>query len=158
MTTVCDILGETAGFDIAGIRVRAARRRRIAPIDEEMAFEQRYVSVQPNLDESAWTLSGRLPGYAGRVVVAALEAKADTFPYGPGADPSRTTKNADALWAISQDSIKGDDGVSVESHGPVVSVFVDATEAAPTNAETGVRLRPGRRSDRTRLQRSCVTV
>ncbi len=75
-----DILVETAGFDVAGIRIRAARRRRMAPIDEEIAFEQRYVSVQANLDESSWTLSGRLPGYAGRVVVAALEARADTFP------------------------------------------------------------------------------
>ncbi len=83
----CDILGETAGFDIAGIRVRAARRRRIAPIDEEMAFGQRYVSVQPNLDESSWTLSGRLPGFAGRVVVAALEAKADRLPVRTRSEP-----------------------------------------------------------------------
>ncbi len=107
----------------------------MAPVDEEMAFEQRYVSVQPNLDESAWTLSGRLPGFAGRTVVAALEAKADTFPYGPGANPSRTTRNADALWAISHDSIRGDDGATGDSSTPVVSVFVDATEAAPTNGD-----------------------
>ena len=40
-----DILGETAGYDIAGIRIRAARRRRMAPIDEEIAFDQRSVSV-----------------------------------------------------------------------------------------------------------------
>ncbi len=113
----CDILGETAGFDIAGIRIRTARRRRLAPIDEEMSFEQRYVAIQPNLDESAWTLSGRLPGYAGRTVVAALEARADSFPYGPTVNPSRTTRNADALWAISQDSITGDNGASVDSHG-----------------------------------------
>jgi len=138
-----DILGETAGFDIAGIRVRAARRRRMAPIDDEMAFEQRYVSVQPNLDESAWTLSGRLPGYAGRVVVQALEAKADSFPYGPAANPSRTTRNADALWAISEDSIKGDDGATIDSHSPTVCVFVDATEAAPTNGEAGVTVATG---------------
>jgi len=139
----CDILNQTAGFDIAGIRIRAARRRRMAPIDEEMAFEQRYVSVQPNLDESAWTLSGRLPGYAGRVVVQALEAKADSFPYGAAANPSRTTRNADALWAISEDSIRGTDGATVESPVPVVSVFVDATEAASTNGEAGVMVEAG---------------
>ena len=139
----CDILGETAGFDIAGIRIRTARRRRLAPVDEEMSFEQRYVAIQPNLDESAWTLSGRLPGYAGRVVVAALEARADSFPYGPTVNPSRTTRNADALWAISQDSITGDNGTAVDSHGPVVSIFVDATEAAATNAETGITVEGG---------------
>ena len=139
----CDILGETAGFDIAGIRIRTARRRRLAPVDEEMSFEQRYVAIQPNLDESAWTLSGRLPGYAGRTVVAALEAKADSFPYGPTVNPSRTTRNADALWAISHDSITGDNGAAIDSHGPIVSVFVDATEAAATNAETGVTVEGG---------------
>ena len=139
----CDILGETAGFDIAGIRIRTARRRRLAPIDEEMSFEQRYVAIQPNLDESAWTLSGRLPGYAGRTVVAALEARADSFPYGPTVNPSRTTRNADALWAISEDSITGDNEAAIDSHGPMVSVFVDATEAAATNAETGVTVEGG---------------
>ncbi len=100
-------------------------------------------SIQPNLDESAWTLSGRLPGYAGRTVVAALEARADSFPYGPTVNPSRTTRNADALWAISEDSITGDNGASVESPAPVVSVFVDATEAAATNAETGITVEGG---------------
>jgi hypothetical protein len=140
-----DILGETAGFDIEGIRIRVARRRRIAPIDEEIGFEQRYVSVPPNLDESSWTLSGRLPGFAGRVVVQALEAKADSFPYGPTANPSRTTRNADALWAISADSIRGGDGTAVDSHSPIVSVFVNASEAAPTNAEAGVMIESGPR-------------
>jgi hypothetical protein len=138
-----DILDEMAGFDVAGIRIRAASRRRMAPIDEEIAFEQRYVSVQANLDESSWTLSGRLPGYAGRVVVQALEARADSFPYGPAAHPSRTTKNADALWAISQDSITGDDDATIDTSTPVVSVFVDASEAAATNAETGVQIEAG---------------
>ena len=139
----CNVLDETAGYDIAGIRIRAARRRRIAPIDEEIAFEHRYVSVQPNLDESSWTLSGRLPGFAGRVVVAALEVRADSFPYGPTANPSRTTRNADALWAISEDSLKGSDGATVESSTPVVSVFVDASEAAPTNGEADVTIEAG---------------
>ncbi len=115
----------------------------MAPIDEEIGFDQRSVSVQANLDESSWTLSGRLPGYAGRVVVQALEARADRFPYGPAANPSRTTRNADALWAISQDAIRGTDGASVENHGPVVSVFVDASEAAATNGEAGVTVAAG---------------
>ena len=58
-------------------------------------------------------------------------------------NPSRTTRNADALWAISQDSITGDNGATVEVIGPMVSVFVDATEAAATNGETGVTVEAG---------------
>ena len=139
----CNVLNDTAGFDVSGIRIRAARRRRMAPIDEEIAFEQRYVSIQPNLDESCWTVAGRLTGFAGRIVVQALQARADRFPYGPAANPPRTTRNADALWAISEDSITGGDGASVECHGPIVSVFVDATEAAPTNGEAGITVEAG---------------
>ena len=59
-----DILADMAGFDISGIRHRAAKRRRMTSIDEEVAFHERYVVLEPNLDESAWRLNGRLPGFA----------------------------------------------------------------------------------------------
>ena len=108
-----DILDEMAGFDIAGIRHLAARRRHMTRLDEELSFESRYLAVQPNLDESAWSLHGQLPGFAGRVVVEALEARGDVFPYGPDAALSRTTRNADALWSLAVDSVSGSDGASV---------------------------------------------
>ena len=79
----CDILNEMAGFDIAGIRHRASRRRRMSRVDEEVAFNGRYFTMQPNIDESVWLVNGRLPGLAGRIVIDALEAKADTFPTQP---------------------------------------------------------------------------
>ena len=138
-----DILDETAGFDIAGIRHLVARRRRMTRLDDQVAFESRYVAVQPNLDESGWRLHGQLPGFAGRVVVDALEARADTFPYGPDATLSRTTRNADALWSIALVSTQGSDGVSVESAPPTVTVFVDATCAVPANGEAGVCVEAG---------------
>ena len=75
-----DLVNEMAGYDIAGIRRLAAKRRRMTRVDEECAFNDRYLVVEPNLDESAWRLHGRLPGIAGSVVVAALDAKADTLP------------------------------------------------------------------------------
>ena len=140
-----DLLDEAAGHDIDGIRQLAAKRRRMTRLDEIQAFEERYVSIQPNLDESAWTLSGRLPGFAGRTVVEALETRGDTFPYGNGVTPSRTTRNADALWSISHDAVAGGDGATVDGSSPVLTVFVDATEAAPTNGTTGVTLEAGPR-------------
>ena len=113
-----NILCETAGFDIAGIRHLAARRRHMTRLDEAMAFESRYLAVQPNHDESARRLHGQLPGFAGRVVVEALEARGDTFPYGPGAAPSRTTRNADALWSLGLDSVEGSDGATADTTQP----------------------------------------
>ena len=107
------LLDEAAGYDTAGIRVLVAKRRRRSRLDEMRAFAERYVSIQPNLDESAWRLSGRLPGFAGRTVVAALEARGDVFPYGPDVTPPRATRNADALWSISHDAVAGGDGTTI---------------------------------------------
>lgn len=47
------------------------------------------------------------------------------------------------LWAISEESLHGDDGATIDSHAPVVSVFVDATEAVATNGETGIEIEAG---------------
>ena len=57
--------------------------------------------MQPNIDESVWLVNGRLPGFAGKIVIDALEAKADTLPTNPSHTVSRAARNADALWAIS---------------------------------------------------------
>ncbi len=140
-----DLLSDAAGYDIDGIRALAAKRRSMTRLDEIQAFEERYVSIQPNLDESAWRLSGRLPGFAGRTVVEALETRGDTFPSGSGATPSRTTRNADALWSISHDAVTGSDGATVDASSPVLTVFVDASEAAASNGATGVTLEAGPR-------------
>ncbi len=77
--------------------------------------------------------------------VEALETRGDTFPYGPDVTPSRTTRNADALWSISHDAVSGSDGATVDTNTPVLTVFVDATEAAPSNGTTGVTLEAGPR-------------
>ncbi|MGB9359654.1 MAG: DUF222 domain-containing protein [Acidimicrobiia bacterium] len=138
-----DLLAETAGRDIEGIRILTARRRRMSRLDEIQGFEERYVTIQPNLDESAWRISGQLPGFAGRTVVEALETRGDSFPYGTDVTPSRTTRNADALWSISHDAVAGSDGATVDNASPVLTVFVDATEAAPTNGTAGVTLEAG---------------
>ena len=130
----------------------AAKRRRMTRLDEIQSFEQRYVSIQPNLDESAWSLSGRLPGFAGRTVVEALETRGDSFPYGSSVTPSRTTRNADALWSISHDAVSGGDGATVDASSPVLTVFVDATEAAAIerNHRYHTRSRTAGRSERRR--------
>jgi hypothetical protein len=139
-----DLLGDLAGFDIAGIRRLAAKRRRMSRVDEECAVRDRYLIVQPNIDESAWQLNGRLPGGAGSIVVAALDAKADTLPAEPDTT-SRAARNADALWAISLDSLAGGDGASIDTSTPLLTVFVDASEAAATSGEAGVTVEAGPR-------------
>jgi hypothetical protein len=50
---------------------------------------------------------------------------------------------ADALWAMSVDTLTGTDGDSIDTHTPLVTVFVDASDAAPANGEAGVTLEAG---------------
>ena len=113
-----DVVGDMAGYDIAGIRSLAAKRRRVTRADEECAFADRYLIVQPNLDESAWRLHGRFPGIAGQIVVAALEAKTDRLPDNPSETASRAARNADALWAISLDALCDGDGATIDTATP----------------------------------------
>jgi hypothetical protein len=110
---------------------------------EREAFERRYVIAQPNLDESSWRVHGQLPATAGRTLVEALDHKADQLP--PGGGASRTTRWADALWAMSLDSLAGGDGATIDTATPLLTVFVDAHDAAGTNGETGVVVEAGPR-------------
>ena len=114
-------------------------------VDEEVAFNDRYFTMQPNIDESVWLVNGRLPGLAGRIVIDALEAKADTFPTNPSRTGSRAARNADALWAISVDSLRGGDGATIQDPTPLLTVFIDANEAAGSDGEAGVRVAAGPR-------------
>jgi hypothetical protein len=138
-----DILAKLAHLDVAGIGHLVARRRRMSKVKEREAFERRYVAAQPNLDESSWQIRGQLPAAAGRVFVEALDRKADVLPPNPARNESRSTRWADALWAISADSLAGSDGATLESSSPLLTVFIDAAAAAPTNGEAGVTIESG---------------
>jgi hypothetical protein len=146
------IVDELAVFDVAGIRRLVSNRHRMTRDTEREAFETRYVVAQPNLDESSWRVHGQLPATAGRCFVDALDAKADQLPPDPDGNQTRTTRWADALWAISLDSLAGSDGATVESATPLLTVFVDATDAAPTGGETGVTIEAGPRVGRDTIE------
>ena len=123
---------DVAHLDIAGISRLVAREKHLTRVDEQDAYAGRYLTMQPNLDQSRWQLWGQLAGLDGAIVQDALFAKADTFPT-ESRDDSRATRNADALVAISQDSLtsNGEDGASAS--GPELVVFVDARSGSATN-------------------------
>ncbi|MEN8113590.1 MAG: HNH endonuclease signature motif containing protein, partial [Actinomycetota bacterium] len=129
---------------VDGLARLATRRHRLTRDQQREAFDHRYVIAQPNLDQSEWKVHARLPAMAGRSLVDALDAKADELPNDIPA--SRPTKWADALWAISADSLAGTDGATIESQTPLLTVFMDANDAAPSNGEAGVWIEAGPRA------------
>ena len=99
-STVSDV----AHLDIAGITRHVAKQNHLTRVEEQDAFAGRYLTMQPNLDQSMWKVWGQLAGLDGAIVQDALFAKADTFPQESRQD-SRATRNADALVAMGQDSL-----------------------------------------------------
>ncbi|NOY57104.1 MAG: DUF222 domain-containing protein [Actinobacteria bacterium] len=129
-------------LDIAGLRRAVAHRRRLTRRQQTASFTDRYVAMQPNLDETSWHLWGILGGVDGRIVEEALVHRADRFPALPdGTRPTLGQRNADALISIAQDSL--DATTATGTAAPLVSIFVNAGEAARTGAETGVCLDTG---------------
>ena len=147
-----DEIDSSTQRDIQGLRRLAARHTHISHRSEQAQFRDRYLAMQPNLDNSSWQLWGRLPGVDGRIVEEALAQRADELPKLPDvAAGSLSQRNADALVAISQDSIGGKTGNA--TNVPLVTIFVDAELAAESSGETGVEIGAGPRVGPATLER-----
>ncbi len=84
------------------------RLRHHSPTDEADVFADRYLVIQPNLDESVYQLWGRLPGVDGRIVEKALSARETELPVLPAQGQGQ--RRADALTTICLDSLTGTSG------------------------------------------------
>jgi 5-methylcytosine-specific restriction endonuclease McrA len=130
--------------DVAGVRREASRRTRISGEAEFRSSDDRFLVLQPSLDESWWRLWGGLDGASGAIVDKVLSEAADalpTFPDGTRGDAS--WRRATALVELC---------VSDAPPPAQVTVFVDTDQATATNGEAGVVLEAGPRVGRRALQ------
>jgi hypothetical protein len=140
-----DTLTYSESLDLSGVGRLAARLRRVTRVDEHRAVVERFVAIQPTLDESSWRLSGQLPAVDGHVVEAALHAHSDGFRALPGGEGcSRGQRQADALVAMAHDSLDRNRDEDSSSGGSV-SVFVELDDANQTGGETGCGIAYGPR-------------
>ena len=130
-------VGLLEGLDIAGVRREAARRVRITAEDEYKSAEDRFLVMQPSLDESWWKIWGGLDGPSGAIVDKVLTEGADQLPVLPdGTKGASSWRRATALVEV----------CTTDDPPPVsVTVFVDAAEAAATGGQAGVVLESGPR-------------
>ncbi len=140
-----DFVARSRGWDLAGLRRMTARHVQMSRRDEQRLFGERFLSVQPTLDQTSYKVWGQFPGSDGRIIEQALIHRADQFPVLPnGTRCSQARARADALVSIAQDSLQGSQR-RAPSSAPVVSIFVDARNAARSNGETGVAIDVGPR-------------
>ena len=128
----------TRSMNLEDVHKLTARRRRVTPVDERKAFEERYFRIQPTLDESAWTINGRLSGVMGRIVDKAITQRADELRLLPTGEVStRGQRQADALVSMLQDALGTTNDDHPADSGGHVTVFVDARHGS-TQPSTGM--------------------
>lgn len=131
-----DPVTEAEGFAIPRLRSHIANRRRLTSPDERQKHAERFLMLQPSLDQTALRLWGELVGVDAARFEQTITDTADQIPALPsGRREPRKNRMADALVNLVTDAATGR---TEAAPATVVSVLVDATEATPTNGETGV--------------------
>ena len=131
-------------LDVAGVHREAAKRVRITAEHEFRSAGDRFLVMQPNLDESWFKLWGGLDGYSGAIVDKVLTEAADRLPDLPdGAKGDLSWRKATALVETL---------ISDEPPPAQVTVIVDAKHGVETNGEAGVVLESGVRVGHQALQ------
>ncbi|HEX9761478.1 MAG TPA: HNH endonuclease, partial [Acidimicrobiia bacterium] len=131
-------------LDVGGVHREAAKRVRVTAETEFRTAGDRFLVLQPNLDESWFRLWGGLDGHSGAIVDKVLTEAADRLPDLPdGHRPDLSWRKATALV----ETLTSDDPPSTQ-----VTVIVDAKDAAPSHGEAGVTLESGVRVGRQALQ------
>ncbi len=143
LSKIEDDIGLGYEWDVAGVLREAARRVRLTAEGEHRIEQDRFLVIQPSLDESRWKLWGGLDGYSGAIVDKALSDAADALPVPEDMRVDSGWRKATALAQLCM----GDAAPASE-----VSVFVDTGEAAATDGRAGVMLVSGPKLGRQALE------
>jgi len=144
LSRIPDDVGLLQHVDVAGVRRRAAQQVRITADDEYRSAADRFLVMQPNLDESWFKGWFGLDGHSGAIVDKVLTEAADSLPDLPdGTRPDLSWRKATALVEC----------LVADARSPArVTVIVDTKNAAPSHGEAGVTLDSGVRVGRQALQ------
>ncbi len=130
-------------LDVGGVHREASRRKDLTREEEQRSFRDRFLVLQPSLDESWWRLYGGLDGELGAIVDQAISTGANQLPADPEAPSDSAWRRATALGVL----LVGDADVPSQ-----LSVFVDADQATVTSGGAGVYLQAGPKVGRTLLE------
>ena len=137
-------VGRLEQVDVARVHREAALRARISSETEHRTTTDRFLVLQPTLDQSWWKLWGGLDGHSGAVVDKVLTEMADQQPPLPdGTRGGSSWRRATALIELA---------ITDDPPPAQVSVFVDAELAADSNGRAGVTLVAGPRVGRDALE------
>ena len=144
VSRISEDVGLLEHLDVAGVCREAAKRVRINAEAEQKSWDDRFLVLQPSLDESWWKLWGGLDGVSGALVDKVLNEAADALPEDPeGRWMDSAWRRATALTQLC---------VSDDPPPAQVTVFIDTEHAVPTSGDAGVVLETGPRIGKQALQ------
>ncbi|HJQ94726.1 MAG TPA: HNH endonuclease signature motif containing protein [Acidimicrobiia bacterium] len=142
--TETELLSLSPDYSLGRLYGMLERRRRVSAEESQTSFSDRYLVIQPSLDQSAHKIWGLAVGPDGEMIAQALHRKETELPVLE--DQTNGQRRLDALAAICLDSLTGT--VGEEESGErravtVAEVFVDGLLASQTQGEAGVTLSSG---------------
>ena len=145
-----DTLERSAAVAVHQVGQMTARQRRLTEWDEESAFRNRRLWLQPNLDRTLMTGTLTLAGADADLLLAALDERADQLcRASDGLGDAIDQRRADALVSLATDqqygppSTSGPAGPAPGVRRPKAHIFVDADFAARTDGQAGSGTRRG---------------
>jgi hypothetical protein len=133
LSRIPETVGLMEHLDVSGVAREAAKRAGVSAGAEVRNAENRFLVLQPSLDESWWKLWGGLDGHAGAIIDKLLSEAADQLP-AEGQPGNFQWRRATALVQLC---------VSDEPAPAQVTVMVDAAHAVATKGAAGVVLEAG---------------
>ena len=138
-----DVIRDSSSYSLGHLYGLVDRLRRIDPATEAFRYVDRYLVIQPSLDQSSTRFWGETSGVDGQIIEKAITRREQRFPALP--DQSQGQRRLDALTAICMDSITGSGDSQDARAVTVAEIFVDATMAADSFGEAGAVLSSGPR-------------
>jgi hypothetical protein len=118
--------------------------RHVDALQEQIMFEDRYLVLQPSLEQASGRFWGQTHGTDWHALEKALTQRESQLP--TLEDQSQGQRRVDALTSICFDSLTGTGNPGQTDRAVTVAeVFVDAALAAPSFGEAGVTLSSGPR-------------
>ncbi len=139
-----EVLSLSPDYSLGKLYGMLEKRRRVSPEDSQTSFSDRYLVIQPSLDQSAHKIWGLAVGPDGEMIAHALHQRETELPVLE--DQTTGQRRIDALAAICLDSLTGTAGEEESGERRAVTVaevFVDAALASETSGEAGVTLSSG---------------
>jgi hypothetical protein len=139
-----ELLSLSPDYSLGRLYGMLEKRRRVSAEDQQTAFSDRYLVIQPSLDQSAHKIWGLAVGPDGEMIANALHRKETELAVLE--DQSSGQRRLDALASICLDSLTGtggEEGSGERRAVTVAEVFIDGLLAAQTSGEAGVTLSSG---------------